>query len=270
MWRRGNEAGFRNWRSCIILDDRALGEAVDASFVDAFRRLAHRDSGLVARFGSVEVAAMGLPVGFFNPIFALESLYAPDDLAEALAVVRGRKLPFVVHIRGNLGEGSVSVARELGLKQTAVLPGMALPLPATAPAGPQGLRVQRIVDTPAYSAGLAVAAEGFGMPLPFAKVAFPQSMFDDDGIRGYVAYVDEEPVATATSIQLGSLLGIYNVATVPTRRRSGYGAAVTWRAIDDADPATSAVVLQSSPDGIPVYERMGFRTVVEYLEFEPA
>lgn len=47
----------------IMLDDRALGEAVDASFMNAFRRLADRDSGLVARFGSVEVAAMGLPVG---------------------------------------------------------------------------------------------------------------------------------------------------------------------------------------------------------------
>jgi len=175
----------------------------------------------------------------------------------------------VVHIRDNSSEGSVAIARELGLKQTGVLPGMALPLPATAPAAPQGLRVQRMTDTPAYSAGLAVAAEGFGMPLPFAEMAFPESTFDDDGIRGYVAHANDEPVATATSIQLGSVLGIYNVATLPTRRRSGYGAAVTWHAIDHADPATGAVVLQSSPEGIPVYERMGFRTVVEYLEFEP-
>lgn len=250
------------------MDDRALGEAVDASFVDAFRRLAHRDSGFVARFGSVEVVATGLPGGFFNPIFALEPLSAADDLAAALAVVRGRGLPYVVHIRGNLGE-TVSVAGELGLKQTGVLPGMALPLPATAPAGPRGLRVERVGDAAGYSAGLAVAAEGFGMPLPFAEIAFPQSMFNEDGIRGYVAYVDEEPVAAATSIQLGSVLGLYNVATLPTRRRSGYGAAVSWAAIGDADPATSAVVLQSSVDGMPVYERMGFRTVVEYLEFEP-
>jgi len=138
----------------IMLDDRALGEAVDASFMNAFRRLADRDSGLVARFGSVEVAAMGLPVGFFNPIFALESLSAPGELAAALAAVRGRELPFVVHIRSDVDEGSVVVARELGLTQTAVLPGMALPLPATAPAAPPGLRVERIADTPGYSAGL--------------------------------------------------------------------------------------------------------------------
>ena len=253
-----------------MLDDRALGEAVDASFVDAFRRLAKRDTGLLARFGSVEVAAMGLPVAFFNPIFALEPLSAPDDLAAAMAALRGRELPFVVHIRGDRDEPSVSVAQELGLKRTAVLPGMALPLPAPPPAAPQGLRVQRVVDTPSYSAGLLVAAEGFGMPLPFAEMAFPQSMFDDAGIRGYVAYASDEPVATATSIQLGSVLGIYNVATLPARRRLGYGAAVTWSAIEDADPGTDAVVLQSSPEGFSVYERMGFRTVVEYHEFEPA
>jgi GNAT superfamily N-acetyltransferase len=252
------------------MDDAALGEAVDASFVDAFRRLANRESGFTARFGSVQVAAMGFPGAFFNPIFVLEALSAPDDLAAALAALRSRELPFVVHIRGNLDEGSVSVARELGLKQTAVLPGMALAVPATARAAPpQGLRFQRVLDKPAFSAALAVAAEGFGMPLPFAEMAFPQSMLDD-AMRGYVAYAIDDPVATATSIQLGSVLGIYNVATVPARRRSGYGTAVTWHAIDEADPGTTAVVLQSSPDGVPVYERMGFRTVVEYLEFEPA
>lgn len=126
---------------------------------------------------------MGLPVGFFNPIFALGSV-SPVDLGAALAVVRDRQLPFVVHIRERASEGSVSVADELGLKQTTVLPGMALPLPAAAPADPPGLRVQRVVDEPSYSAGLVVAAEGFGMPLPFAEMAFPRSMFDDDGIRG--------------------------------------------------------------------------------------
>jgi hypothetical protein len=251
-------------------DDGALREAVDTSFVDAFRRLSAREGGLVAQFGSVEVAAMGLPVGFLNPIFALDSPRDPDDLAAAVAALRERGLPFVVHSRDDLDADSLSVARELGLKQTAVLPGMALPLPAAVPDPPRGLRVERMADTPQYAAGVAVAAEGFGMPLEFAHMAFPQRMFDDDGIRGYVAYVDDQAVATATSIQLGSVLGIYNVATLPTRRRSGCGAGVTWSAIADADPGTSAAVLQSSPDGVPVYERMGFRTVVEYLEFEPA
>ena len=252
-----------------MLDDRALGEAVDASFVDAFRRLADRDGGLIERFGAVEVAAMGLPVGFFNAIFLLQSPVARDDLAAALAAVRERELPCVVHIRSDVADASVAVAQELGLRQTGMLPGMAMQLPDTVPAAPAAVRVDRVLDTPRYSAGIAVAAEGFGMPLPFAQVAFPQSMFDDDSIRGYVAYAGGEPVATATSIQTGTVLGIYNVATLPARRRLGYGAVVTWRAIADADPGTDAVVLQSSPEGLPVYERMGFRTVVQYLEFEP-
>jgi hypothetical protein len=254
----------------MTLDDRTLAEAVDTSFIDAFCRLAHRPTGLVARFGSVQVAALGLPAGFLNPIFALESPSTPDDLAAAVAAVRARGLPFVVHMRADPDEGSGSVARELGLKQTAVLPGMALPLPAAAPVAPEGVRVERVVDTSTYSAGLAVAAEGFGMPLAFAETAFPASLMSDPGIRGYVAFAGDDPVATATSVQSGAILGIYNVATMPSRRRSGYGTAATWRAIDDADPATRTVVLQSSPDGLPVYERMDFRTVVEYLEFEPA
>jgi hypothetical protein len=251
------------------MDDAALGAAVDASFLDATRRLAARETGFTARFGSVQVAAMGLPVAFFNPIFVLEPLSAPADLAAALAAVRSRDLPFVVHVRGDLDEDSISVARDLGLKQTSTLPGMALPLPATASAAPQGLRFERVLNERDYSAGMEVAADGFGMPLPFAQMAFPQSMFDAAGIRGYVAYAGDEPVATAMSIQLGSVLGIYSVATATARRRAGYGRAVTWHAIGEADPGTTTAVLQSSPDGLPVYERMGFRTVVEYLEFEP-
>ena len=251
------------------MDDEALGAAVDASFLDAFSRFADRESGYAATFGSVQVAAMGLPVAFLNAIFVFHALSAPDDLAAALAALRSRELPFVVHIRANLHDGTVAAAQGMGLKETAILPGMALRLPATAQPAPQELRFQRVLDSPAFSAGLAVAADGFGMPLPFAEIAFPQSMLDDS-MRGYVAYSGDEPVATATSIQRGSVLGIYNVATLPARRRLGYGTAVTWRAIDDADPGTSTVVLQASPDGVPVYERMGFRTVVEYLEFEAA
>lgn len=252
-----------------MLDDRALGEAVDASFVDAFRRLADRDGGIIARFGSIEVAAMGLPVGFFNPIFALEPPLTRSDLAAALAAVREAGLPCVVHVRSDRNDASGGVAQEVGLTQTGVLPGMAMPLPEAVPTAPEGVRVERVVDTSEYAAAIAIAAEGFGMPVPFAETAFPLSMFDDDSIRGYVAYADGEPVATATSFQAGTILGIYNVATMPARRRLGYGAAVTWHAVDCADSGTRAVVLQSSPDGLPVYERMGFRTVVEYLEFEP-
>ena len=49
------------------------------------------------------------------------------------------------------------------------------------------------------------------------------------------------------------------VATAPTARGRGYGAAVTWAA-STVDPALPAVLIASDP-GRPVYERLGFLPV---------
>jgi ribosomal protein S18 acetylase RimI-like enzyme len=52
------------------------------------------------------------------------------------------------------------------------------------------------------------------------------------------------------------------VATVPEARRRGLGAAVTARAVEHAfDNGAELVVLEASPSGQPVYERLGFAAV---------
>ena len=43
---------------------------------------------------------------------------------------------------------------------------------------------------------------------------------------------------------------------------------MTWAAIADAAPGVEVAILQASALGRPIYERMGFRTVVEYEELE--
>jgi ribosomal protein S18 acetylase RimI-like enzyme len=61
--------------------------------------------------------------------------------------------------------------------------------------------------------------------------------------------------------------GVYNVATLPGHQRRGYGEAVMRYALADARRASGMahgeqrVILQSTPAGLKLYERMGFRTV---------
>lgn len=83
------------------------------------------------------------------------------------------------------------------------------------------------------------------------------------GLRMYVGTVDEVPVTTALSVPTsGDSVGIFNVATPPAHRGHGYGAAVTAAAIADGMAAGARWSwLQSSPEGVGVYERLGFRTV---------
>jgi hypothetical protein len=88
----------------------------------------------------------------------------------------------------------------------------------------------------------------------------------DEAFRVWIGRVDGRPVATATACVGGGFVGVYAVATVPDARGRGYGEAVTWAATSSRPdlPAT----LQASSMGLPVYERMGFRTVARFTVWE--
>jgi alkanesulfonate monooxygenase SsuD/methylene tetrahydromethanopterin reductase-like flavin-dependent oxidoreductase (luciferase family) len=81
----------------------------------------------------------------------------------------------------------------------------------------------------------------------------------------YVGYADDRPVTTGLGVRTGPTIGAYNIATVEAARRRGYGAAMTMRIVDDgAAEGCDVAILQASDVGRPIYERLGFRTVVEY------
>ena len=132
--------------------------------------------------------------------------------------------------------------------------------PATAPTRP--------VET---SAGLdafrTILVEGFfeddpsGRPMVDATFARMVSVAGP-GIRVFLADVDGRPAAAAGTWLVGADAAIGWVATVPSARRRGLGAAVTARAVDHAfDSGAELAVLEASPSGRPVYERLGFSAV---------
>jgi len=58
-------------------------------------------------------------------------------------------------------------------------------------------------------------------------------------------------------------MGVYNVATLPGHQKRGYGEAVMRHALAEVrrERGMEPVILQSTPAGLKLYERMGFRTV---------
>ena len=91
-------------------------------------------------------------------------------------------------------------------------------------------------------------------------------------LRTYTSY--GEPDTTGVGVRIGRTIGIYNIATIESARRQGLGAAITERvAADGAAAGCDVAILQSSPMGRPIYERLGYRTLVEYdgwIEPDPA
>ena len=88
----------------------------------------------------------------------------------------------------------------------------------------------------------------------------------------YVGYVDGDPVVSGMGWRTGRTVGIYSIATIESVRRRGYGAAMTARVVADGVVAGCDVAaLQASEMGRPIYERLGFRTVVRYAAYiDPA
>lgn len=85
----------------------------------------------------------------------------------------------------------------------------------------------------------------------------------------FAGRVDGRVVATSALLDRSGVAGMYVVATQERFRRRGIGAALTWAAIEEGRRRGLRVAtLQASPMGRPVYERLGFRTVVDYRLFQ--
>jgi GNAT superfamily N-acetyltransferase len=140
--------------------------------------------------------------------------------------------------------------------------------PAGPPAAwpePEGLRIERVAD----AAGLAdferTMVEAF--PMPDAEALLPgrligPRLLEDRRWQFFVGYVGDQPVTTAAALVDHGHNSVNFVSTRPGARGRGYGEAATWWATR-ADPALPAALLASDP-GRPVYERMGYRSVLRF------
>ena len=242
---------------------------MDRNFIATFRALTEGVAGaLVRTVGGVPVAATMLPLAFFNAAFVTEPLPGgTTDLEAAVILLRGLGVPFTVHLRTDLDPATRTAVNGLGLAWTGTLPGMAMQ-PRPAPGLPEALFITRATDEAQLAAHRAVAAAAFGMQPDLVERLMPPTLLANPDVRVYVGTEDGVPVASSLAVRTDEILGIYNVATIEAARGRGYGTAMTWAAIADAGPGVEVAILPASTLGRPIYERMGFRTVVEYEELE--
>jgi len=104
--------------------------------------------------------------------------------------------------------------------------------------------------------------EGFEIPMRFLPRL--ESLFVEMGtsppFAHWLGLKGGAPVATASTMVGDGVAGVYNVATKPNARGNGYATAMTRAAIRVvATHGCHAAVLQSSPHGIGLYKRLGFR-----------
>jgi GNAT superfamily N-acetyltransferase len=130
------------------------------------------------------------------------------------------------------------------------------------------LSVFRVSDRRSLDVWSQVLCDGFGAPRSFgeafAEMAEAIGLDGDSPFRHYLARIDGQPVATCSLFLGAGVAGIYDVSTVPERRRAGVGAAITARAMRDArDAGYRMAILHASRQGLGMYRSLGFETICD-------
>lgn len=213
--------------------------------------------------------ASGLPVPLFNPAFVPGPVEDPDATVAAVSgFYGGEALPFITYFRDELCPGLADACGRAGLIEYFQPPLMVMDPITDAPEPPPGLEIS-IVDDSTAPDHLAVLAEAFEAPVELIQRAFAATLAKTPGFTAFLGTLDGVAVATSAASIQGGVAGVYNVATIPSARGKGIGAALTWAAVRaGATEGETTCILQSSEEGQPVYTRMGFATPTRYRQFE--
>jgi GNAT superfamily N-acetyltransferase len=113
--------------------------------------------------------------------------------------------------------------------------------------------------------------EAYGMPADWGRSANAGGqMWLEDAI-GFVAFVDDEPVSTATVIPTAGRLNVVCVATASDHRNNGYAEAVMRHTLAVAEDITGLdrTVLHATDAGFTIYKRMGYTPGVQLGIWSP-
>ncbi|MGA2592959.1 MAG: N-acetyltransferase [Bryobacteraceae bacterium] len=253
-------------------------QCVETNLRESFRVLAaHRPAGELREMDGVSIASAGVTFQMFNAAFLSAPVSSEGQMDRRVAqaavhfAVRGQRWAYWI-CDGWLERRTRRALKKLfgkhNLYQAVELPGMfaeqVLPPQHELPK----VDVRRVGDGPVKDAFCAIGSLCFNVPLEWFR-----EVFEGDAVWknfvAYVGYVDGEPVSTAATVIGGGAVGIYNVATTPGHQRRGYGETVMRHALEQArlEHGLSRTILQSTPQGFELYERMGYRTVTSVSVF---
>ena len=148
--------------------------------------------------------------------------------------------------------GWTCVEEEIGMVLTAILE-----IPPT----PESLRIETVRDERTYADYMAVVP-GNRQWVPNLEAAI------DPRVGLFVGYADSRPVATSRLTCFGEVAEISAVQTLAPYRRRGFGRAMSWAAIADAQHrGCTTFTLTATESGYPLYLDMGFEEVCTFRTY---
>ncbi|HEX6213212.1 MAG TPA: GNAT family N-acetyltransferase [Vicinamibacterales bacterium] len=131
---------------------------------------------------------------------------------------------------------------------------------------PAVIEVEPVCNTATLATWSRVLCNSFGAPQTFgdafADLVAAVGLGPSSPFRHFLGVVNGEAVATCSLFVGAGVAGIYDVGTLPERRRQGIGAAITRAAVAEAAAAGYRIaILHSSALGAAMYRALGFNAV---------
>lgn len=247
---------------------------------ESFRVLAKgRPRGSVIELPGVSIASLGVTFQMFNAAFLSEPVDTQQALEARLQTARNRFASQALRWSFWICEDwlpATAIRRKLsrtcetlGLRLSSELPGLAAERIRPPARKLPAVDFRRVDSAPTLDDFRALGATCFHVPIAWFSEVFDAGVTAAHPFVCWVGYHGGQPVATAATVSAHGITGLYNVATTPEYRRRGYGEAITRHAIDAAvhQANSTRVVLQSTSDGLRLYQRMGFEPVTRILVY---
>lgn len=258
----------------------ALATAANENLAVHFTWVQQRTPGMrVMVSDDLVLTDSGLPCDTFNAISRarLDAYTAPERIRWAIDYFAKAARPFSWWL--SPGDQPNDLPHQLqiaGLEHAESELGMAADLERLilCDLSPEGLEIRRVRTLTELADFAKIVAANWSPPdaelICFYELAAPVLLQQDSALWLYVGYLGETPVATSELTVGGGVGGLYNICTLITHRRRGFGAALSLQPLLDARlQGYQTAILQASDEGARVYRRLGFEPFGQITEYKP-
>jgi len=131
------------------------------------------------------------------------------------------------------------------------------------------LDVRPVVTQQERLAFAGILSSTFDLPYSICGDIYALERSWNGGYRGWVGYVNGEPIVSTACVVAAGVAGIYSVGTMPSWRRRGYAEQLMRHVLQQISRETGIerTILQATNEGFRVYQKMGYRRVTQFSIF---
>ena len=236
------------------------------------------DNGMVVETSELLLISSGINYGVFNTVL-LKNRVDSEELfngyisdAHDFFASRGERWSFwVCHdllgppVLRRLRRVMESRRMRLLSEPPGMVAGCLLPVRRILPR----LDVRPVLSPAERLAFAGILSTTFDLPYSICVDIYALERSWSGGYRGWVGYVNGEPVVSTACVVAADVIGVYSVGTMPGWRRRGYAEQLMRTVLSQLSLETGIdrTILQATTEGFRVYQRMGYRRVTQFSIF---